>query len=376
MFNRTGPNRQFSRLDPNNGAVYRVVGIGDTRAMTTESAALTAILVEPPSLATEVVAGAIETQFGLVGEFSPLVSERDQNFLLRTGAGEQYVAKVTSGAEEAAATDFQIGGLLHLEKVADLLVPRVYRTLAGEASGHITDGTATHRLRVVTWVNGEPLESQPLDTVTSGEFGRALARLGAGLAAYSHPGENSPLLWDLQRTAELRDLIQSITDLSVRYRVASVFDDFEKRVLPVVGTLRSQVIHADANPGNILLTDEGIGFIDFGDMMKAPLVFDVAIAASYLRVFEGEPLQFIVPFVEAYHSITPLNALEADLLFDLVRARLGMTVTLLYWRLGARSEDDPYRQKALDAESGAERYLALLDSLGRTAFRQKLDFIQ
>ena len=376
MFNRTGPNRQFSRLDPNNGAVYRVVGIGDTRAMTTESAALTAILVEPPSLATEVVAGAIETQFGLVGEFSPLVSERDQNFLLRTGAGEQYVAKVTSGAEEAAATDFQIGGLLHLEKVADLLVPRVYRTLAGEASGHITDGTATHRLRVVTWVNGESLESQPLDTVTSGEFGRALARLDAGLAAYSHPGENSPLLWDLQRTAELRDLIQSITDLSVRYRVASVFDDFEKRVLPVVGTLRSQVIHADANPGNILLTDEGIGFIDFGDMMKAPLVFDVAIAASYLRVFEGEPLQFIVPFVEAYHSITPLNALEADLLFDLVRARLGMTVTLLYWRLGARSEDDPYRQKALDAESGAERYLALLDSLGRTAFRQKLDFIQ
>jgi len=344
--------------------------------MTTESAALTAILAEPPSLATEVIAGAIETQFGLVGEFSPLVSERDQNFLLRTGTGEQYVAKVTSGAEEAAATDFQIGGLLHLEKAADLLVPRVYRTLAGEVSGHITDGNATHRLRVVTWVNGEPLESQPLDTATSGEFGRALARLGAGLAAYSHPGENSPLLWDLQRTAELRDLIQSITDLSVRYRVASVFDDFEKRVLPVVGTLRSQVIHADANPGNILLTDEGIGFIDFGDMMRAPLVFDVAIAASYLRVFEGEPLQFIVPFVEAYHSITPLNALEADLLFDLVRARLGMTVTLLYWRLGARSEDDPYRQKALDAESGAERYLALLDSLGRTAFRQKLDFIQ
>ena len=376
MFNRTGPNRQFSRLDPNNGAVYRVVGIGDTRAMTTESAALTAISVEPPSLATEVVAGAVETQFGLVGAFSPLVSERDQTVLLRTGTGEQYVAKVTSGAEDAAATDFQIGGLLHLEKAADLLVPRVYRTLAGEASGHITDGNSTHRLRVVTWVNGEPLESQPLDTVTSGEFGRALARLDAGLAAYSHPGENSPLLWDLQRTAELRDLIQSITDLSVRYRVASVFDDFEKRVLPVVGTLRSQVIHADANPGNILLTDEGIGFIDFGDMMKAPLVFDVAIAASYLRVFEGEPLQFIVPFVEAYHSITPLNALEADLLFDLVRARLGMTVTLLYWRLGARSEDDPYRQKALDAESGAERYLALLDSLGRTAFRQKLDFIQ
>ncbi len=376
MFNRTGSNRQFSGLDPDNGAVYRIVGIGDTRGMTTESAALAAISAEAPSLATEVVAHAIETQFGLAGDYSALVSERDQNFLLRTGSGEKFVAKVTSSAEDAAATDFQIGALLHLEKSPDLLVPRVYRTLAGKASGHIKDGNGTYRLRVVTWVDGAPLESRPLDRVTSGKLGSALARLDASLTAYSHPGENPTLLWDLRRTAELRNLIENITDLSVRDRVATVIDDFEKRVLPVVGELRSQVIHADANPGNILIADEGIGFIDFGDMMKAPLAFDVAIAASYLRVFEAEPLQFIVPFVENYHSITPLEGLEADLLFDLVRARLAMTVTLLYWRLGARREDDPYRQKALDAESGAERYLAVLDSLGRTAFRQKLVFIQ
>jgi Ser/Thr protein kinase RdoA (MazF antagonist) len=344
--------------------------------MTSESAALAAISAEAPSLATEVVAHAVETQFGLAGDFSSLVSERDQNFLLRTGTGEKFVAKVTSGAEDTVVTDFQIGALLHLEQSPELLVPRVYRSLAGKASGHVEDGKETFRLRVVTWVNGEPLESQPLDTTTSGKLGRALARLDASLAAYSHPGENPALLWDLRRTAELRPLTANITDLSVRDRVATVIDDFEKRIPPAVGALRSQVIHADANPGNILLADEGIGFIDFGDIMKAPLAFDVAIAASYLRVFDAEPLRFIVPFVENYHSITPLDSLEADLLFDLVRARLAMTVTLLYWRLGARREDDPYRQKALDAESGAERYLEALDSLGRTAFRHALDFIQ
>jgi len=356
--------------------VYRLVAIGDTRAMTTESAALTAIATEAPSLATAAVAGAIETQFGLAGDYSPLVSERDQNFLLQTGTGEKFVAKVTSGTEAAAATDFQIGALLHLEQAPDLRVPRVYRTLADEASGHIADGGRTYRLRVVTWVDGKPLESQPLDDATSGAFGRALARLDAGLAAYSHPGEKPPLLWDLQRLTELRNLLRNITDPSVRERVAGVIDDFEKRVLPVAGTLRSQVIHADANPGNILLAEEGIGFIDFGDMMKAPLVFDVAIAASYLRAFGTAPLQFIAPFVAAYHSITPLKSLEADLLFDLVRARLAMTVTLLYWRLSARREDDPYRQKALEDEAGAEHYLTLLDSLGRTGFRQELGFIQ
>src|SRR5210317_510798 len=214
--------------------------------MKTESAALTALLAEAPSFATEVVTRAIETQFGLAGDFSPLVSERDQNFLMQTGTGEKFVVKVTSGSQGAAATDFQIEALLHLEKAPDLRVPRVYRTLAGEASGHIGDGARTYRLRVVTWVDGEPLESQPLDIAMSGTFGRALARLDAGLAAYSHPGENPPLLWDLQRLTELRNLTENITDLSVRERVAGVINDFEERVLPIAETLRSQVIHADA----------------------------------------------------------------------------------------------------------------------------------
>ena len=72
----------------------------------------------------------------------------------------------------------------------------------------------------------------------------------------------------------------------------------------------------------------------------------------------------------------PIEATEADLLFDLVRARLATTITLLYWRLEARDEDDPYRQKTLELESGASQFLHLLDRIGRTAFREKLSYIQ
>jgi Ser/Thr protein kinase RdoA (MazF antagonist) len=53
--------------------------------------------------------------------------------------------------------------------------------------------------------------------------------------------------------------------------------------------LRAQVIHSDANPENVLVAGKRLGFIDFGDAIKAPLVFDVAIAASYMRVFDGDP---------------------------------------------------------------------------------------
>ena len=373
---QNGIQSTFLRLNPKNGAVYSIVGISDTLAMSTESAALAAMTVVAPSLAPEAVASAVESQFGLVGEFSPLVSERDQNFLLRSVGGDKYVAKVTSASEKATATDFQIAGLLYLGRDAELLVPKVYRTLAGDAIGEIGDESGLYRLRVVTWVSGDPLESLPLDTAACQKLGAALAHLDYAFTGFSHPGENQVLLWDLQRVVALRELIENISDSPLLGRVECAIDDFEKSVLPVIGNLRAQVIHADANPGNILLADGAIGFIDFSDIVRAPLVFDVAIAASYLRSFEADPLQFVVPFVEAYHARMPLNSQEADLLFDLVRARLATTVTLLYWRLSARAEDDPYRQKTLETEAGAERYLELLDSLGRTKFRQKLSFIQ
>jgi len=344
--------------------------------MAQESKAFAAITVDAPNLATKVVADAIKAQFGLEGEFTSLVSERDQNFMLQAVDGARYVAKVTSVLQEPLATDFQISALLHLEDRCDPAVPRVVRTRAGERSGEIAGKCGSHSLRVVSWVDGELLESQDLDERNVAQFGRALAQLDKALSGYSHPGECPALLWDLQRVCELRKLVDLIDVSAVQDSVARAIGDYESHVVPELGNLRSQVIHSDANPGNVLLSKNGIGFIDFGDIIKAPLVFDIAIAASYLRSHDGDPLRFLLPFVAAYHQVLPLESPEADLLFHLVRARLATTITLLYWRLSARDADDPYRQRALSLEGGAETFLAALDAIGADAFRLKLSFIQ
>ena len=344
--------------------------------MKPESAALAAITEDAPDLPVKAVAQAVEAQFDLAGEYAPLVSERDQNFLLGVAGGDRFVVKVTSALEDPIATDFQIGALLHLERTGVLNVPRVIHTTSGESSGEIERDGASHRLRVVSWVSGTPLESCELEVQCVADFGTALADLDRALAGYSHPGETPKLLWDLQRVPELRNLLDFIDTSSVRDSVVQAIDDYEANVLPAHGELRSQVIHSDANPGNVLLAKDGIGLIDFGDILKAPLVFDVAIAISYLRSFDADPMRFIVPFVDAYHATAPRASLEADLLFDLIRARLATTITLLYWRLGSRAQSDPYRQKALSLESGAAKFLELLDTLGSRQFREKLSFIQ
>jgi Ser/Thr protein kinase RdoA (MazF antagonist) len=145
-------------------------------------------------------------------------------------------------------------------------------------------------------------------------------------------------------------------------------------VITALRALPRQAIHNDANPENILIDADGdvSGFIDFGDALKAPRIIEVATAASYLRTGDENPLKFIEAFVEGYHQRSPLSDAEFNLLFDLIRTRLAVTLILLYWRLTARDEADTYRQKTLENESDAFEFLVFLSDLGRDAFIRRI----
>ncbi len=335
-------------------------------------AAISALAQEPPAIGVATVAEAVASQFGLHGEYTPLVSERDQNFELRATDGGRCVVKVSSALEDGLTTEFQVGALLHLHPAQGIRTPRVVTALDGCATGAITHAGVTHCLRVVSWVQGEQLETIELQPTLLSRFGSALAQLDLALQGFSHHGENPVLLWDLQRVCELRELLDHIEDVHERAAVGAAIDDFEADVIPSSDALRAQVIHSDANPENVLLSDTGFGFIDFSDIVRAPLVFDVAIAASYLRCLDGDPLRFIAPFVAGYHAVLPLKTIELELLFDLVRSRLATTITLLHWRMRKRSGDDPYRKKSQELECDASHFLFRLDQIGRQEFLNKI----
>ncbi len=336
------------------------------------SSAFARVAADPPAISRDLVRQAVSEQFGLDGEYTPLVSERDQNFRLETSSGRQYVVKVTSAAEQAAVSDFHLASLLHLESVGAGFTPRVVRTLAGASAGRIECDRKTHVLRVVSYLEGTPLAAVVIDAGIARELGTQLARLDTALQGFRHPGERPVLLWDLQRAVELRTLGHHIDSESTARSVARAIDDFESNVIPRLASLRRQVIHGDANPENILLDESRCvsGLIDFSDSAYAPLVFDAAIAASYLR--SAEPLALLTPFLAAYHAVLPLRADEIDVFFDLVRARLATTISILYWRLAERDAGDAYREKTLRTEGEAFLFLEALDALGREAFVEGL----
>lgn len=343
--------------------------------MSSRVAALSAVSAEPPRIPVAQIARSVEQQYGLSGNYVSLVSERDQNFRLKTADRTDYVVKVTSSAEAEVVSAFQVAALQYLETVKAVSVPRIIPTLDARSSGSIDYEGRAYRMRLVSYLSGKPLASAAIDSRVARDFGAQLATLDIGLEGFSHAGETPELLWDLQRAADLRDVLGCIDEPNVLQRVTRVIDDFEELVSPELCSLRAQVIHGDANPENVLTDPSSrqvTGFIDFGDMVRAPLVVDVAIAASYLRSTAADALELIVPFVAGYHAKNPLRLEELALLFDLVRARLATTITLLFWRLAARDDDDPYRQKTLARESDAHVFLNALDTLGRADFLKVL----
>ncbi len=333
------------------------------------------VATEPPSIPTDVVADAVAEQFGLFGEYRQLVSERDQNFRLTTTDDERYVVKITSLAQDSVVTDFQIAALLHLEECGVGSVPRIIHTLAGSDRGMVQTNEASDVcLRVVTWIDGQLLDDSDVTPDIAAQFGQRLAALDIAFQDFSHPGDSQELLWDTQRADELRGLLVHVDDSNIRSLLEAVFDDFDNRVKPALASLPSQVIHNDAHGENVLLgeTGEVTGIIDFGDMLRAPRIIDVSTAAAYLREDGSDPMRIIAPFVAGYQDSNPLLAAELELLFDLTRTRLLMTIVLFYWRLTARSKDDPYRQKLVENEGDSFRFLQTLSVFGRAAFLERL----
>jgi Ser/Thr protein kinase RdoA (MazF antagonist) len=336
--------------------------------------ALDAISTPQPEFSESEALRALAEDFGLDGTLDSLISERDQNYRVTTTAGERFVFKIANRSESVVTTDFQIQALLHIARQGcPVATPVIRRTLNGNESSILYDGDIPHVCRVVSYLAGTPLSDVTKTADLALNFGRCAANLDLTLANFEHGGDNHILLWDLQRAGDLRELTSYVEETDLRAAVCQCLDDFDRRVMPALSSLRHQVIHSDLHGDNVLATDDHksiAGVIDFGDMVRAPLIMEIAVSAAYLRVDEGNPMSLIVPFIAGYNSIIALEEDELDLLFDLVRTRLVATITILRWRFSKRGNDDDYARESLASERSAENFLLRLDALGRIRFTE------
>jgi hydroxylysine kinase len=293
--------------------------------------------------AVEIAAGS----FGIKCKAEILTSERDQNFLLVTPTGIEYVLKVSNPAEDIDITDFQTQALLHVA-ATDPTVPiqRVVLAPDGGASIRVNAAGIEQTVRLMTFIKGVSSHAAPRTSAQRRRIGQILANLGLALRDFTHPAASRSLLWDIKHASNLRNLLPHIPTAGRRRLVAQVLDNFDSKVKSQLLRLRTQIIHNDFNAYNILVDpdcpDLVTAILDFGDMVDTALIVDVAVGAAYQFGAAGDRLQPAAEVVSAFHEVRPLLAEEIHILPDLISTRFAVAVLITEWRAALYPENRAY----------------------------------
>jgi Ser/Thr protein kinase RdoA (MazF antagonist) len=313
--------------------------------------------------------------YGITGEVRRLAGEKDDNFLVTTQGGERRVLKISHPGERMEAVQFQRGALRHMA-AADpgLFIPTVIPAVNGapELRAEMSDGSL-RIVRLLNYLEGTLLHETAATPRQDRALGEFLARVGLALRGFAQPDPCTDHVWDLQRLPGTRAMMGDIADSALRNRVEHAYDDFERYAAGALGSLRAQAVHNDMNPYNVIVESRNTGvvkgIIDFGDMAHAPLACDAAVAAAYRWSLHEHPLAGAARFLQGYTQIRMLLEPELDVMLDLIRGRLAMTINVANWQALQMPDNRDY---ALRLQSELTRALEHLAPVSREEGRRIL----
>ncbi len=299
---------------------------------------------------------------------APLDGEFDQNVRVDSATGRSALKVMHPGADEALV-EMQVAALEHLARRAPgVPVPRVIPTRSGRGWEWVeVEGGERRLVWRLTWLEGRPLlEGDPRRALLLHDWGRVLGELNRALEPFVHPALERSLIWDPARAGWLADAVAEIEDLQRRALVARVvarWPELERRLQG----LPQGVVHGDANDHNIVVEDTPdprriAGLFDFGDMMRTRRICEVAIAAAYAGFQTKDPIGAMAEVVAGFHEVRPLAEAELEVVMDLVRTRLAISVVVS----GRRAQERPDETYLTVSEAAAWKTLALVDGVHPT----------
>ncbi|KAA0945159.1 aminotransferase [Pseudomonas sp. ANT_H14] len=286
-----------------------------------------------PQVGPEQALQWLEQHYGLTGTLQSLGSQQDLNYRVDSDRG-RFVLKICRGDYAAVELQAQHAALQHLQEHADVRVPRVIAALNGEELLTETVAGQTVRLRLLDYIDGQPLTHLPhLGRDVIAGFGQLCGRMSQALASFEHPGLARTLQWDPRHAHELITyLLLTLENLPQRAALEQVAEQVERRVGPLADGLPQQAVHMDITDDNVVWHRDGQrhwqiqGVIDFGDLVRTWRIADLSVTcAALLHHAEGDPFA-ILPAIHACHAITPLQPQELQVLWPLIVARAAVLV--------------------------------------------------
>ena len=277
--------------------------------------------------------------YGMSGTLKRFATEKDDTFRVHSDEGQSYVLKIANPGECFGEIDFQ-HAILRAVAAHDpaLPVPRVVANRGGSDLFEITDVAGARRfVRLLTFLDGTPLDETRSNAAQRREIGKVLARLRLATQHVSHPSQDRVLAWDVQHLPRLAPLLEEVDDPARKHALASALERFA-HVEPGLKQCRRQVLHNDFSQSNIVVdpasTSFVTGIIDFGDAVKTAVAIDVSTALlnQLPREPQGDMFADGRDLLAGYLSVVDLDEQELRLIPHLVMARIVARALITLWR--------------------------------------------
>lgn len=289
--------------------------------------------------------------FGLTAEsIQQLEGYDNRNFLIESN-GIKYVLK-----------DYRFDKNLemYLQSESEFLdflsdkgeFPKVISSLKGNSQEIINDRI----YRLLTFIEGDLFASIKGDESYLESFGKKIAQLHKSSIDYYDPKLLARIdnRWDLKNLHLCEPFFEDCQDPKERKFLKYFYQQFEQNVLPKYADLRKSVIHGDINEHNVLVNSNEVKtFFDFGDVNYGPLVYDLAIALTYIALNYNDSIGAVTSVVRAYHSVYELEEKELDMLYYLIAARLVQSLS----NAANSSKIQPENKEYITVNSASARFL-------------------
>lgn len=291
--------------------------------------------------------------WGLEGEARELPSERDRVFEIAAPGGDRAVLKVSNALERADTLDLQaalIGALA--DHGTDVRLPAARATRDGETRVRVELADRAHFVRLLEHVPGIPLAAvDPVTPALRHAVGALVGGIARAVENAGLQGSDREMVWDLRGAPELvARHLDRIAEPDGRALVEGAVERARTRIGPRAAELAEALIYNDANPANVHVTRPTptaaariVGLVDFGDAIRSWVVADLAVACAYLGFGTRDPVGAFCDVVRGYVGTRPLPEVEADLVYDLARLRLALSITIASVRAAQEPDNDYLR---------------------------------
>ncbi|XP_076879995.1 hydroxylysine kinase isoform X2 [Brachyhypopomus gauderio] len=307
-----------------------------------------------PNLSNFQITGIVERLFGFTpSSIRPLPSYDDQNFIVTTLEGKEYVLK-KRGLPVQTVLPTLTGQLMSLEEI------------------DCGFGVKSYMVRLMTYLPGTVLGKMTCTPQILYETGKIAATVDNVLLQMEHPCleslQRKNFIWSLASVPLLKQYLPVIDGDPMQQIVKGVIEQYQIQVEPKLSSFRKCINHGDFNDHNILVESDDssnykiAGILDFGDMSSGYFIFELAITLTYMMIENSSPLDVGGPVIAGWESVIPLNEAEKDALYVLVLSRLCQSLVLGRHAVLQQPENEEYLM--LTAKTGV-RILFLLWQKGK-----------